>query len=46
MKRIFGNRCSSENRPNQIFAGFAPVDNLEPVCWDCHRVIHEVEHSL
>lgn len=21
------------------------IDNLEPVCWDCHRIIHQLERS-
>jgi 5-methylcytosine-specific restriction endonuclease McrA len=44
-------RCRSR-RPLQIHhrkyrshGGTHKVDNLEPVCWDCHRVIHEVERS-
>ena len=45
-------RCRSR-RPLQIHhrkyrshGGTHEVDNLEPVCWDCHRVIHQVERSL
>ena len=26
-------------------AGTHLVENLEPVCWDCHRVIRETERS-
>jgi hypothetical protein len=44
-------RCRSR-RPLQIHhrkyrshGGTHQVDNLEPVCWDCHRVIHELERS-
>jgi hypothetical protein len=44
-------RCRSR-RPLQIHhrkyrshGGTHQVDNLEPVCWDCHRVIHERERS-
>jgi HNH endonuclease len=44
-------RCRS-GRPLQIHhrkyrshGGTHQVDNLEPVCWDCHRVIHQVERS-
>ena len=44
-------RCRSR-RPLQIHhrkyrshGGTHQVENLEPVCWDCHRVIHEVERS-
>ncbi len=45
-------RCKS-CRPLQIHhrkyrshGGTHTVDNLEPVCWDCHRTIHELERSL
>ena len=44
-------RCRAR-RPLQIHhrkyrshGGTHQVDNLEPVCWDCHRVIHQVERS-
>lgn len=44
-------RCRSR-RPLQIHhrkyrshGGNHQVDNLEPVCWDCHRAIHELERS-
>ena len=44
-------RCRSR-RPLQIHhrkyrshGGTHQVNNLEPVCWDCHRVIHERERS-
>ena len=45
-------RCKSR-RPLQIHhrkfrshGGTHQVENLEPVCWDCHRVIHVCERSL
>ena len=45
-------RCRS-HRPLQIHhrkyrshGGTHAIENLEPVCWDCHRVIHAVERSL
>ena len=45
-------RCKSR-RPLQIHhrkfrshGGTHQVENLEPVCWDCHRVIHECERSV
>jgi 5-methylcytosine-specific restriction endonuclease McrA len=44
-------RCRSR-RPLQIHhrryrshGGTHRVENLEPVCWDCHRLIHETERS-
>jgi hypothetical protein len=44
-------RCRS-SRPLQIHhrkyrshGGTHQVDNLEPVCWDCHRMIHSSERS-
>ncbi len=44
-------RCRS-SRPLQIHhrryrshGGTHTVDNLEPLCWDCHRLIHETERS-
>jgi hypothetical protein len=44
-------RCRSR-RPLQIHhlryrshGGTHEVKNLEPVCWDCHRTIHQVERS-
>lgn len=44
-------RCRS-HRPLQIHhrkyrshGGTHQINNLEPVCWDCHRVIHETERS-
>ena len=44
-------RCRSR-RPLQIHhrkyrshGGTHELSNLEPVCWDCHRVIHERERS-
>ena len=49
-----GGRCARcrSRRPLQIHhrryrshGGTHRVENLEPVCWDCHRLIHEVERS-
>ena len=49
-----GWRCARcrRNRPLQIHhrryrshGGTHQIENLEPVCWDCHRVIHELERS-
>lgn len=44
-------RCRSR-RPLQIHhrkyrshGGTHELANLEPVCWDCHRTIHELERS-
>jgi HNH endonuclease len=44
-------RCRSRrqlhihHRRYRSHGGTHEVENLEPVCWDCHRVIHETEHS-
>ena len=49
-----GGRCARcrLRRPLQIHhrryrshGGTHRVENLEPVCWDCHRLIHETERS-
>ena len=33
------------HRRYRSHGGTHRVDNLEPVCWDCHRLIHETERS-
>ena len=33
------------HRTYRSHGGTHRVDNLEPVCWDCHRFIHLTEHS-
>jgi HNH endonuclease len=44
-------RCKSSrplqphHRKYRSHGGTHRIENLEPVCWDCHRLIHEVEHS-
>ena len=38
-------RLQIHHRKYRSHGGTHQVDNLEPVCWDCHRVIHEVERS-
>lgn len=49
---MIDHRRSSLNLGPNVWKYFTPtettmqmathrVDNLEPVCWDCHRVIHE-----
>ena len=54
LKRFEG-RCSRCGMPKRLqihhrryrsHGGTHEVANLEPVCWDCHRMIHEVEKSL
>ena len=49
-----GWRCARcrRNRPLQIHhrryrshGGTHCIENLEPVCWDCHRLIHHKERS-
>lgn len=50
----YGDRCARcrVRRPLQIHhkryrphGGTHRIENLEPVCWECHRMIHEVERS-
>ena len=44
-------RCRSQrashihHRRYRSHGGTHRVENLEPVCWDCHRLIHETERS-
>ena len=44
-------RCRSSrplqahHRKYRSHGGTHQIDNLEPVCWDCHRMIHELERS-
>ena len=44
-------RCRSRrqlqihHRKYRSHGGTHQVDNLEPVCWDCHRAIHRLERS-
>ena len=44
-------RCRSRlplqihHRKYRSHGGTHGLDNLEPVCWDCHRLIHETERS-
>jgi 5-methylcytosine-specific restriction endonuclease McrA len=33
------------HRKYRSHGGTHQVENLEPVCWDCHRLIHETERS-
>jgi len=33
------------HRKYRSHGGTHCVENLEPVCWDCHRLIHETERS-
>ena len=33
------------HRRYRSHGGTHRVENLEPVCWDCHRLIHETERS-
>ena len=50
-----GGRCSRCGMPKRLqihhrryrsHGGTHEVANLEPVCWDCHQMIHEIERSL
>ncbi len=33
------------HRKYRSHGGTHRVENLEPLCWDCHRLIHETERS-
>ena len=45
-------RCRSRrplhphHRRYRSHGGTHRIENLEPVCWDCHRMIHQLERSL
>lgn len=49
----YGGRCSRcrriahhvHHKRYRSHGGTHEIENLEPVCWDCHRMIHEFEHS-
>lgn len=50
----YGWRCARCNRVRRLqihhrkyrsHGGTDRVENLEPVCWDCHRLIHSTERS-
>ncbi len=52
--RRSGGRCSRchnhrrlqiHHRKYRSHGGSHRVENLEPVCWDCHHLIHRVERS-
>ena len=38
-------RLHIHHRRYRSHGGTHEVANLEPVCWDCHRMIHELEKS-
>jgi hypothetical protein len=38
-------RLQIHHRRYRSHGGTHRVDNLEPVCWDCHRMIHQLERS-
>lgn len=38
-------RLHIHHRKYRSHGGTHQVENLEPVCWDCHRLIHEIERS-
>ena len=51
----YGGRCSRcqfqralsfHHKRHRSQGGTHEKYNLEPVCWDCHRMIHETERSL
>jgi hypothetical protein len=39
-------RLQIHHRRYRSHGGTHEAENLEPVCWDCHRMIHEIEKSL
>ena len=45
------NRCQSykrlqiHHRKYRSHGGSHRIENLEPVCWDCHHLIHKTERS-
>jgi 5-methylcytosine-specific restriction endonuclease McrA len=38
-------RLHIHHRRYRSHGGTHRMENLEPVCWDCHRVIHQIERS-
>ena len=52
--RRCGGRCTRCRKPRRLqihhrryrsHGGTHRIENLEPVCWDCHRIIHKLERS-
>jgi hypothetical protein len=52
--RRHGGRCARCHRAKRLqihhrryrsHGGTHRVENLEPVCWDCHKAIHKLERS-
>ena len=39
-------RLQIHHRRYRSHGGSHQIDNLEPVCWDCHKLIHRQERSL
>ena len=40
-----GTRLQIHHRQYRSHGGTHAVENLEPVCWKCHRLIHKYEKS-
>ena len=38
-------RLQIHHRKYRSHGGTHRIENLEPVCWDCHKLIHKLEHS-
>ena len=38
-------RLQIHHRRYRSHGGTHTIDNLEPVCWDCHKLIHKLERS-
>ena len=41
-----GGRLQIHHRKYRSHGGTHRIENLEPVCWNCHRLIHQLERSL
>ena len=40
-----GGRLQIHHRTYRSHGGTHRIENLEPVCWDCHKIIHKLERS-
>ena len=38
-------RLQIHHRKYRSHGGTHRIENLEPVCWECHRIIHKLERS-
>ena len=44
-RRCCARRLQIHHRRYRSHGGTHKIDNLEPVCWDCHKRIHKLERS-